>query len=53
MLLPFATNAAAQARCIELLEAAAWIVPFNCDGRIVAFMNRTLMTRIVLIKTDQ
>ena len=29
---PFLTNAAAQARCIELLEAAATIDPLTTDG---------------------
>jgi len=34
--LPFDTNAAAQARCIELLEVGAWRTPFNADGFIIA-----------------
>jgi hypothetical protein len=39
MLLPFETNAAAHARCIELLEAGACMVPSNEDGFIVACIN--------------
>jgi hypothetical protein len=34
--LPFASNAAAQALCIELLDVGAWITPFNDDGLIIA-----------------
>jgi hypothetical protein len=34
--LPFASKAAAQALCIELLDAGAWAIPFNDDGFIVA-----------------
>ena len=29
--LPFRNNAAAHARCIELLEAGAWMLPFNLE----------------------
>jgi hypothetical protein len=38
MLFPFASSAAAQARCMELFEAGARIFPFKNDGTIVAFM---------------
>jgi len=33
--LPFASKAAAQALCIELLDVGAWTIPFNDDGFIV------------------
>jgi len=36
MLLHFEINAAAHARCMELLEAGACIAPFNNEGFIVA-----------------
>jgi hypothetical protein len=38
-LVPFVTRAAAQARCIELLEAGACTIPFTWEGNIVAFIN--------------
>jgi hypothetical protein len=38
MLLPFRTNAAAQALCIELLEAGACIFPTKVDGCMVTFI---------------
>ena len=41
ILFPFATNAAAQALCIELLEAGACIDPDNWDGCIVAIIAET------------
>ena len=35
---PLDNNAAAQARCMELLEAGAWMIPFKGDGLIVTFI---------------
>jgi hypothetical protein len=53
MLFPFRTNAAAQALCIELLEAGACIFPDKVDGCIVTFIYQLIRDRDKFWQTSQ
>jgi hypothetical protein len=35
---PILSNAAAQARCMELFDAGAWMMPESVEGRMIAII---------------